>query len=361
MNAHPTGDELLLFLRGGLRSERVGAVMRHLRDCARCRDAALPERRIVRAADALLRAIDPAIDEHPALETMLTPYVSGTLAAADARAVEVHLESCETCREDVGDLRSMESLLSRKRSRNWLFVGAAAAAAVAGIAIAAVLLREPVAPPHVVQTRPTPPAPPPRRVEPKPRYARAEWNAAVEDALRRGSIEMPATLAALMVRPDPMRAASEIESAALSPAGAVIDDMRPTFRWRAIRGATYTVSVFANQELVAESPQLSEPRWQIDRELRRGEIYEWQVAVILDGIETILPAPPAPPALFRILDADAHEELQSARAAHGGDPLLLGVLYARHGMRAEAERELRRVETDEGRTLLKSVQEWEAP
>jgi hypothetical protein len=169
---------------------------------------------------------------------------------------------------------------------------------------------------------------------------------------------MPAALAELQLPPDPERAPGEQRVDALEPAAAIVETTRPLFRWPEVPGATYVVSIFEGPSPVAESPPLREPQWQPERDLVRGRTYQWQVSVRGRGGRALFPAPPAPPALFRVLDRQSHEELERARAERGDDALLLGVLYAREGLRAEAERELGRVETEEGRRLLRSVQEW---
>ena len=127
-----------------------------------------------------------------------------------------------------------------------------------------------------------------------------------------------------------------------------------------VEHATPTIqTVFDDQRLVAESPVLEKESWLPERDLPRGRAYHWQVeARDRDGDTTILPSPPNPQAFFRVLDEASHEELKLARATHENDHLLLGVLYARKGLRTEAERELADVETPEGRRLLESVRAW---
>ena len=359
MSVHPTGDELLLFLRGGLRAERVAAVAAHLQHCRACAAAAMTPDHVARAGASLAQAIDPAADEHPFVETRLTAYVDGILPPEEREAIEDHLRHCSICREDVDDLRAVAAVLPSRRPARWPWLAAAAAAAIL-IAMTLFMTRDTVLPetppsrPRVTATAPTPLPPAP----PRERYARAEWNAAVRQALRRGALAMPAALAELQLPSDPERGTGPAPAHVLEPSAAIVEETRPRFLWTPIRNATYVVSVFEGQNLVMESPPLRQPQWQPPRNLSRGRVYQWQVSARAGDAATILPAPPAPPALFRILGAPAHAELDAARAAHGDDPLLLGVLYARHGLRAEAERELSRVATDEGRRLLRSVQGW---
>lgn len=359
MNDHPTQNELFRFMRGGLAANRVSSVARHLQECRGCTAQTMTARQVARSSQSLARAIDPRADEHPHVEPVLTSYVDGTLGRAESDAVAGHLEVCPTCREDVDDLRATALLVAPGRMRRWTPL---AAAAVIAVVIAAMVRRDdappsPAAPPPRAMQAPTQKAPPPPVVTP-PRYARSEWAAAVEDAVRRGTIDMPATLAVLQLDPDPERAPTESAESVLEPAAAIVDTTRPRFRWTPVAGAAYVVSIFDGPALIAESAPLREPRWQPQRPLRRGRTYQWQVAATRDAVTTILPAPPAPPAQFRVLDTAAHDEIESARTLHGDDPLLLGVLYARVGLREEAERELARVATAEGRALLRSVQAW---
>lgn len=359
MNAHPTKDDLSRFLRGSLGPDRVADVARHLGDCQQCATATMSTRQVTRSSRSLARAIDPRVDEHPHVETLLTSYVDGNLGRADANAVAAHLEHCATCREDVDDLRATAAVIATGRLRRWAPLAAAAAV---GIVVLSLITRDdappppaPAPPPRVVPRVATTPPPP---VLTAPRYARPEWASAVDDALRRGTIDKPASLAELQLEPDPERSPGEAADRVLEPAAVIIETTRPQLRWTPIQGATYVVSLFDGPTLVAESEPLRAPRWQPPRPLRRGRTYQWQVAAGGDDTPIIIPAPPAPPALFRVLDQAAHEEIESARNTHGKDSLLLGVLYARLGLREEAERELARAGTTESRVLLRSIQTW---
>lgn len=362
MTVHLTDEQQLGFLRGDLRREDVFAVRNHLAQCSRCADAAATNEHAARAGVELIERFDED-EEHPPVETTLTAYVDGTLAANEAATVQLHLKRCAVCRTDVEDLRSMAATLAAAppaHARRW-FPAAAAAAAAIVIVSAAMWLRNPPTmtavperTPARIRVVPTPTATPTR--EPAP-YARAEWRDAMNDALRTRSLVMPRALAELRLEEETQRAPSASSEVDLSPIAVVLETTRPRFEWTASNNATYVVTVLDGQNVIAESPTLHESHWQPARDLPRGRVYEWQVEV--QGPEpTVIPAAPAPPALFRILDARAHAELDEARNAHPADALLLGVLYARHGLRDEAERELRRVDTADGRALLDSVRRW---
>jgi hypothetical protein len=304
MTDHLSDDDLRRFLRAEFPRERVLAVVRHLEECRACAGAAASSERVARAADAL---------------------------ATDLAAVAP----------------------MRRRRLPWALAAAAAAAIIAAVLLLARAPRQRVqqpAPPVVAQRK---------SIEPRKPYARAAWISAVDDAMRRGAIAIPSTLADLQLPPDPARAPAVQREQWLEPAAAIVETARPSFRWAPARDASYEVSVLDGETLVAKSAALREAAWQPERDLKRGRTYLWQVRVrTRDGDESLLPAPPAPPALFRVLDESTHEELDAARAAHPNDHLLLGVLYARNGLRAEAEDELALANTPEARRILQSVQRW---
>jgi hypothetical protein len=150
----------------------------------------------------------------------------------------------------------------------------------------------------------------------------------------------------------------------LGPDRTVVESDRPLFRWAALRGATsYAVAVF-DQRLnqVAQSGPLSATEWKPPRRLRRGEIYFWQVAAVLDGKEMVSPGAGAPEAKFAVVGRAESEALRRARLSFPGRHLTLGVLYARAGLLEQAEREFRALvetnsESPAALNLLRSVRE----
>jgi hypothetical protein len=303
MTDHLSDDDLIRFMRGELPRERVLFVVRHLEECRACAGAARSSESVARATDAL---------------------------AADLATV----------------------VPMARRRLPWTLAAAAAA-----VIIAAVLLLARAPRPRVQQA--TPVVAQPKPIERRMPYARTAWSSAVDDAVRLGAIAIPATLADLQLAPDPARGPAVKRSQWLEPAAAIVETTRPSFRWASARDASYEVSILEGETLVEKSRPLREAAWQPDRDLKRGRTYLWQVRVrARNGAESLLPAPPAPPALFSVLDESKHAELDAARAAHPNDHLLLGVLYARSGLRAESEHELALVNTPEARRILQSVQRW---
>jgi hypothetical protein len=149
----------------------------------------------------------------------------------------------------------------------------------------------------------------------------------------------------------------------VEPRGQVVASDRPTFRWRALEGATsYTVKVFDRDfNLVVESPALNATLWRPDKPLARGAVYSWQVTALKNGEEVKAPRPPAPQARLKVLDGNAAAELQMAQRQQPGSHLTLGVLYARAGLLDDAERELRALlqanpQSEVARKLLAEVQ-----
>jgi hypothetical protein len=130
--------------------------------------------------------------------------------------------------------------------------------------------------------------------------------------------------------------------AIIEPAGKILIADRPVFRWTRLEGAdSYVVEIYDAQfKLVASSPSITVPSWTAPQ-LARGQVYSWQVKAIGGGQEYIAPHPTDPQAKFRILDQAATTEITRARRDYASSHLLLGLLYARAGLLAEAEQEFR--------------------
>jgi len=127
----------------------------------------------------------------------------------------------------------------------------------------------------------------------------------------------------------------------ISPVDTVVEDQQPTLRWQAMNGATsYTVAVFDSQfRPVTRRTLLAATEWRVPMPLRRGATYFWQVTARKQELEITVPSAPAPRAAFKVLDSQTASDLEKARIATNSH-LVLGILYAREGLRLEAEREL---------------------
>jgi hypothetical protein len=285
-------------------------------------------------------AVDSA-DAHPNVERELVDFVDGALDREGRELVEAHLESCSRCREDVDDLRDVREQLAReqrpRRVRVPLYLVAAAMLVVV-VALASLLLLR-----GSTGTLPATPV-----------VRRTPWNAAVADARRSGRIEAPPVIGELRPPPDVLRAPGVAPSEMPQPSGVVVESDRPTFTWAAAAGPS-VVRVFHDDREIARSPRLREPRWMPEEPLPRGITLTWQVEVTRGDRVDIIPSPPAPPALLRVLDAQTAATIAAARTRSPGDHLLLGVLYARAGVQDRAIEELRAAHAD---NLAASVRAW---
>jgi hypothetical protein len=135
--------------------------------------------------------------------------------------------------------------------------------------------------------------------------------------------------------------AEETSAASLSPAGTVVESDRPLFKWVGSRSARYLVSVYDESfNEVGKSGWISTTEWAMSRPLRRGQRYSWQLTVRRNGVETIVPVPPAPEVRFRVLGADESNEVRDIRSTHGESHLVLVITYARLGLLDDADREM---------------------
>ncbi|HYH07643.1 MAG TPA: hypothetical protein VEK11_11360 [Thermoanaerobaculia bacterium] len=365
MNEHPTHELLDRLRRGGASRDEVLAVTRHLTGCSDCRAAARSRIDVAAAARALRGEVE-AGSGHPDLERDLFLYADG---ARHDPSITAHLTECERCREDVADLRiPPRRPVRRPHHATWLVF--ATAAGIAAVIVGGVLIRpEPeVAPfpppamvtkPHVTQPAPVPELPAP---EPEPaRSMRPEWAALIERARGGESPTMPAVLRRLRRGADVLRG-SAAARALLSPAGIVVESQRPRFTWDVAGGERFEVWLFAEGREVARSGTLTQKAWTPQRPLRRGVTYTWELQVERKGESEVYPMPPAPPAEVHVLEAAVHQELEAARREHAGDHLLLGLLYARAGMIAEAHAELGRVTGEQdvavARRLRDNLASW---
>ena len=187
----------------------------------------------------------------------------------------------------------------------------------------------------------------------------------VKTALTTRKVETPRTLRELKSALGTVMGSPTGDSfALLNPIGQILASNRPTLRWRPLRGAmNYQVTITdpqANYKEVAVSPALSGEAWQVDRPLKRGRVYAWQVTARTESGEAKAPALNAPEAKFRVLEQTKADELARAEKAFAGNHLTLGLLYALAGLLDEAEREFQALvkanpESDVAKSLLRDI------
>jgi Putative zinc-finger len=346
--SHVTGEKLRRLGRRELTPREIAEVLRHVGACRECARAAAAE--AGRHPDSLQRTIfDDEGPWHPE-PADIAAYADGTAGPAEREIVASHLEDCALCREDVQDLATLRRWRSRRRA--WR-IAIAAAAAIIAVVISVVLLlsrrHEPGPLPTsapVVTTQPsTTVTTIPEPQQPPRRYANAEWEQLVRTAEKSGRLSIARGIDAT---PAVLRGPGGKTTMELAPSGVVLDETRPRFSWPSRDGAMYVVSIYSGDEPVAQSEALTETRWTPAVPLARGRTYVWQVQATRDpqGLREIIPAPPAPPAMFRIVSKRDHDELAEAMRLHPDDHLLHAVLYARAGLREETLHALSRARTN---------------
>lgn len=357
----------------------------HLGECEACRtqvEAALD------VDAAFFRVRDEAFGEEGSAHLtseQTAEYVDKNLAGDELQVVTDHLSSCEQCGVAVDDLRAFRNQIAPSLDREYgpanvapvvreswqqrfvsLFrvspvpaFGAAALAILLLSFVGWIVWRTPKEKPSEVVVAPTPsfePSPsvtPSVQVQPEPVLVVAQLNDGavppayqelVRKALTSQRIERSSQLQGL-TRPSSslMGANEKQEFSVLAPAGIVLMNDRPKFRWSRLEGATgYVVEVYDEQfKRVMVSPELTTVSWNAMQSLPRGAVYLWQVKAVKNGQEVTVPRPPAPQAKFRVIDETRLDEILKAKRAYGSSHLTLALLYAKAGLLNEAEQELR--------------------
>ncbi|MGE0127283.1 MAG: zf-HC2 domain-containing protein [Blastocatellales bacterium] len=403
MTEHLSTTQFEGYLRRRLAPAELLGADDHLAECSECRrvvESSLDNDAVALYAEL---AAEAAVGPHPVFEQKAA-YVDGLLTGEERQAVEDHLASCAECAPVVADLRAFRNEIAPELDREYRPSTPAPTAGRPGgldrikavlpaplfkipvwvYAAAPILLLLAVAgwmawriapnerPPQIAITSPTlAPSPSINLASPTPETAPAlarlndggssltldaqgrltgveqwpsEYQRLAKDALTNQRVERSPLLAGLS-RPGSSLMGGDDQGprfAVIEPAGKITMTNRPTFRWSKLNGATgYIVEVYDAQfNPAASSPVLTTASW-TPPPLARGQVYSWQVKAIRDGQEFIAPRPPAPQAKFRILDQATAAEITRARRDHASSHLLLGLLYARAGLIAEAEREFR--------------------
>ena len=391
----------------------------HLAECAECRR--LIESMLNNDVAGLYADLtaEAAVEQHLSFD-QTAAYVDGLLTGEGRRMVEDHLASCAMCAPLVDDLRAFRNEIAPELDREyrpqnpaertpkeprrhvaaaalraslpkiplWIYAALVLLFAAAAAWLIAVSQRTG---PQIAHTPPTP-APSPSISEPSPTPEAApvivrlndggtslaldaqgrltgadqwpsEYRRMAADALLNQKAPGSPLLAGLIRRGSSLMSGDDAvrRFALIEPVGKVLDADRPVFKWTRLDGADgYIVEIYDAQfNLVSSSPTLTGLSWTSPR-LPRGRAYSWQVKAISGGQEFIAPHPTAPQAKFRILDQAAAAEIARARRDYASSHLLLGLLYARAGLLAEAEQEFRALQkanphSDAARKLTASV------
>jgi hypothetical protein len=292
-------------------------------------------------------------------EQQILAYKARTLSPSELLHLDDHISSCSTCRDRMwsnlhadrmvtslrNQLHATADPSARRKTPVFLW---AAAAAILVIAIALAASR--------MRSVPETPAPP---VAVQPAAVPDPFQEVLDRAKREGTVERATVLDELIRKEGTLLAGSAPERSwsVVAPAGTVVLTDRPWLKWQTVPGATrYVVSIFDTDfNKVASSPALTTGEWQPSAALPRGRSYSWQVTATVKGEAIRFPRPPAPEAVFRVLEAEKAAELEKVKQARAGDHLLLGILYSKEGLLDEAETEFRLADPAEAKPLLESL------
>jgi len=144
----------------------------------------------------------------------------------------------------------------------------------------------------------------------------------------------------------------------VAPVRSAVESDRPVLRWQALPGASGYV-VFIKDTTTGEeveSDQIARTNWTPGKSLARGHLYNWMVEAEKDGRRVRAPGMDKPYASFKVIDGRQAAELREAKQKWAGSHLLLGVLYARAGLREEAVKEFEALQAENpGSPLAKKL------
>jgi hypothetical protein len=359
VDRHPDSDTLLAFRDHRLSGPVVAEVALHITECARCTTAEPSAGRA--ALEALTGSSGHLSDEE--IDTLV-----------EQRVHHPHLDACAMCRAEVEDLRRFDAdrafarpkkPLLQRSSRRWLMAAAVAFAVLALSAIAFFARRpapgaEPLTASRRVGARAQPPAPAAvaSLADGAGKIALLEDGSIAGVALRSSrdgedaravlsgrSIPIPTFIAAM---PGAVRGggASASPLRAIEPFRSAVLEARPRFSWTAVRGArSYRVAVFdADYEEIARSEPLSGTSWTPSQPLPAGVDLSWHVVAETGAGEMSSAGSDRAEAVFRVLAPKESAEVAAGVAHYRGSHLFCGLLYSRHGLLHDAEREFRRLD-----------------
>jgi hypothetical protein len=158
--------------------------------------------------------------------------------------------------------------------------------------------------------------------------------------------KMPLPAAEWMISPDSGQVRGtgggqdrSLAIALLNPVNSAITDTTPTLEVKALSGATdYQISLEMadGNEEVPVPKAVSPTRWRVATPLRPGTVYQWAVTAQRGNARVRSPL-----VKFYVLSVAERRQIEEAKRQYAKNPLALGAIYARLGMLAEAEQQLR--------------------
>lgn len=298
-------------------------------------------------------------------EQQILAYQARTLSPSELLHLDDHLSSCAACRDRMWDNLNADRMVTSVRNQlhavadpsvhrkvpTFVWTAAAAALLIAIGIGGGRMLRTPAVPEQVAQVL----AQPTKAIEPLP----SAYQEAFERAKREGTVERATILNELIRKEGTLLSGGTATPsfAVVAPMGTVVLTDRPWLKWQTVPGARlYTAAIFdADFNKVAESPALASTEWQPSQPLPRGKTYTWQVTAKVKDETIRFPRPPAPEAVFRVLDTSTADALEQTRMVRGDSHLLMGILYANVGLLDDAEAELKLADPREAQKLLDSL------
>jgi hypothetical protein len=341
MSTHLSDAELRAFAEARLAGDDLMRADDHLSHCADCRDRCAALSGAPRAYSAVRAALTAPAAHLSDDEIHL--LVGGQLEPSRRDVLERHLPACETCSQQVEDLRSWSA---RTRLRP-----------LRPLAIAAAIVLAVLVPALVWQTR-TARQQQATALDGFDQLTRAD-QAQVRASLDGGVARLPDFIAELRGSRETLMggASSRVDTLAVTaPVGTATASDRPRFQWRPFGDAeSYVVVVFDEQSNeVARSLPIEQSAWVPDRPLPRGQTYVWQVEARRKREVVVLPAAPMPPAKFHVVEQHTADVLERTASEHPQSHLLLGILNMNAGIVAEAARHFEQVgPTEQGADLAR--------
>ena len=304
-------------------------------------------------------------------------------AVVDEGVQHPHVAACAMCRAEVEDLRRFAD--AETPSKRWLMAAAAAFAVLALSAMVLLLRRTTEAPVTASAPVATAPVAPATVTPPSPAVV-----ASLADGEGRIALLRDGSIAGVALRSprdaDDVRAvlsgrsmfiptfvasmpvavrggdASAHPLHVIEPFRSAVLEARPRFWWTPVPGArSYRVAVFdADYEEVTRSEALSGTSWTPPEPLPAGVDLTWHVVAVTAAGEISSAGPHSAEAVFRVLPAKAAADVEAGEAHYRHSHLMRGLLYTRHGLLNDAEREFRALakqnpDSPVARTLIDTV------
>jgi hypothetical protein len=418
---HDADKQMEAFCARALKASEMASMAEHIAACHACQrlfQETLKRERGNKPVSISLSPADWFRYEHLGYDR-LESFAENRLDAEETAIVNLHLETCAICREDVESFLNFrdatENELHQRHTpepripsvkkylpegnplaNRWKPAYTVVTLLIAGsIFVAAILFSRPGAP---VQQSLTPGTPQPTLSLSSPLPAAASPSASVtpnptdsgedviaslvdgertirfnESGIVSGLENFPAetrqNITEAILTGNPKRSMDynefvtgpETRSAALHyPRRVVITEDRPTFRWAPITGASsYQVRVSdPNGVQIASSGQLTSDttQWKPSTRLKRGVILSWGVVAMVNGVETTAETS------FKVLGGEKLGELAMLKNQYQSH-LALGLFYIREGVLIEARREMELLVKDNPNSpiaakLLRQSQTW---